>query len=163
MKIFVINGSGRVGKDTFVNLCIKHSKQEIHNISTVDAVKEAATILGWEGQKDERSRKFLSDIKDLACTYSDFSVNNIKKYIDEHPSADAIFIHAREPEDIDRIVKAFNGQSILITNNRIKEISTNHADANVKDYNYDMAIKNNGTLIDLTKYAVVFLTAQDLL
>ena len=35
------------------------------NISSVDKVKEAAKVLaGWNGEKDEKSRKFLSDLKD---------------------------------------------------------------------------------------------------
>ena len=63
-EIVVINGSGGVGKDTFVQFCNEYTP--IMNISSVDKVKEAAKVLaGWNGEKDEKSRKFLSDLKEL--------------------------------------------------------------------------------------------------
>ena len=61
-EIVVINGSVGVGKDTFVQFCAEYAP--IMNISSVDKVKEAAKVLaGWNGEKDEKSRKFLSDLK----------------------------------------------------------------------------------------------------
>ena len=52
-RIVIINGSGGVGKDTFVELCGKFV--EVKNISSVDKVKEAARILvNWNGEKDGR-------------------------------------------------------------------------------------------------------------
>ena len=45
-EIVVINGSGGVGKDTFVQFCGEYTP--IMNISSVDKVKEAAKVLaGW--------------------------------------------------------------------------------------------------------------------
>ena len=66
-KVFIINGAAGVGKDTFVEI----AKYKIfiktglptYNISSVDNVKTAAKILGWDGEKDARGRKFLSDLK----------------------------------------------------------------------------------------------------
>ena len=66
-KIIIINGSGRCGKDTFVEYVKKVSNDRVYLISTVDKVKEIAKTMGWDGNKDEKSRKFLSDIK-LAWT-----------------------------------------------------------------------------------------------
>ena len=55
-NIIIINGSGGVGKDTFVNICSKFRK--VLNISTIDKAKEAARILvDWNGEKDEKYRK----------------------------------------------------------------------------------------------------------
>ena len=51
-QIIIINGSGGVGKDTFVEFCKKYAR--VLNISSVDKVKEAANILtGWNGENQE--------------------------------------------------------------------------------------------------------------
>ena len=69
-KVIIINGTGGSGKDTFVNFCSEFSN--IINISSVDKVKEAAKILvGWNGEKDEVSRKLLVDLKQLSVDYND--------------------------------------------------------------------------------------------
>ena len=53
-RIIIINGSGGVGKDTFVEYCSEFTN--VKNISSVDKVKEAAKILvGWNGEKDTYS------------------------------------------------------------------------------------------------------------
>ena len=55
-NIVIINGTGGAGKDTFVSFCSEFVK--VLNVSSVDKVKEAAKILvGWNGEKDEVSRK----------------------------------------------------------------------------------------------------------
>ena len=51
----VINGAGGVGKDTLCNLAAKHLK--VRNISTITPIKEIAAMAGWDGSKDDRSRK----------------------------------------------------------------------------------------------------------
>ena len=68
--IIIINGTGGAGKDTFVSFCAEFEK--VLNISAVDKVKEAAAILvGWNGEKDEVSRKLLVDLKQLSIAYND--------------------------------------------------------------------------------------------
>lgn len=64
--IFVINGPARTGKDTFVNIYREERKKDLvytYNISTVDFVKTIAKECGWDGTKDEKNRKFLSNLK----------------------------------------------------------------------------------------------------
>ena len=69
-NIIIINGTGGAGKDTFVSFCSEVEK--VLNVSTVDKVKEAAKILvGWNGEKDEVSRKLLVDLKRLSIEYND--------------------------------------------------------------------------------------------
>ena len=55
----VINGRGGVGKDTLCNLAAKHFK--VKNISTITPIKDLAREAGWDGRKDDKARKFLSD------------------------------------------------------------------------------------------------------
>ena len=73
----IINGCGGVGKDTFVDYCRIFAN--ITNISSVDKIKEAAKILGWNGGKAEEDRKFLSDLKLLSTGYNNFHMNILSK------------------------------------------------------------------------------------
>ena len=161
MKIILINGAGGVGKDTFVQICQKeYLKGHIWNISTVDLVKEAAKIMGWTGEKDEKSRKFLSDLKDLATQYSDLSANYIRQKkleAEGDGNVDAIFVHCREPEELERLSEEFNAITLLIKNNRVKPIESNHADRDIEQYKYDFVIENNEGLLELTKKAADFI------
>ena len=62
-EIFIINGSGGCGKDTFVELFSKHyGPDKVWNYSSVDKVKRIAKEIGWTGAKTEKDRKFLSDL-----------------------------------------------------------------------------------------------------
>ena len=63
MKIIVINGRGGVGKDEFIKWC-REANNDIYSVSSVDYVKEIARLIGWNGEKDVKGRKFLSDLKD---------------------------------------------------------------------------------------------------
>ena len=57
-QVFIINGSGGVGKDSFIEVVAKTDKCAIGNYSSVSKVKEIAKIIGWDGSKSERDRKF---------------------------------------------------------------------------------------------------------
>lgn len=116
--------------------------------------------MGWNGEKDERSRKFLSDLKDLATQYSDLSANYIRQKkleAEQEGNVDAIFVHCREPEELGRLAEEFDAVTLLIKNNRVKPIESNHADRCVESYFYDFTIENNGGLLELTRKAVDFL------
>lgn len=156
--IFVINGSGGVGKDTFVNLVsieLNDVMKQFHtviNFSSVDKVKQIAREIGWNGKKTEKDRKFLSDLKILTSKYCDMPFQSMKEKVDEFMlDKDGIylFLHIREPEEIKRAVKEFKANTILIRRDSIKHIISNMADENVFNYNYDFVIDNNGTMEEL--------------
>ena len=134
-------------------------KDKILNISTVDLVKQAAKILGWDGQKDEKSRKFLSDLKDLATEYSDLSVSYISGTIlqAQEDRSEVIFVHCREPKELAQLKERFDAVTLLIKNNRVKPIESNHADRDIEKYEYDFIIDNNEGILELTKKAALFL------
>lgn len=120
--------------------------------------------MGWNEIKDERGRRFLSDLKDIACEYSDLSSEYLKKKIKDYKKlentkykVDIIFYHCREPEEINRLKEEFSAITLLVKNNRIKPIESNHADRNVEDYDYDYIIENNSGILDLTRKAINFL------
>lgn len=154
-KVIIINGTGGCGKDTFVSLVSKYAK--VYNFSSIDAVKELATIIGWDGTKSEKDRKFLSDLKRLTTEYNDFSFNSIKNAYEKFINSDneIMFIHIREPEEIKRASDYFNALTLLIKRENYDNISSNASDANVDNYDYDYII-NNTTLENLESRALEF-------
>ena len=158
-KVFIINGSGGVGKDTFVEFVQKYSYTQ--NVSSVDEVKAFASLMGWRGEKNENSRKFLSDLKDILTEYNDrpfkFMEREVKLFLaDRH--AEFLFLHIREPEEIQRAKEAFNATTILVTRDGIEQVKGNHADERVLQYTYDIHIKNDGSLTLLEAIARKFVS-----
>lgn len=148
-KVFIINGSGGVGKDTFCEYVGHYAKVKV--ISSIDLVKDYASKMGWNGSKTLRDRKFLSDLKDLLTRYNDYPFRDICQKVlwFKEDDNEFLFIHIREPEEIDRAKREFNAHTILMVNDNVKGIYSNHADARVLEYNYDIVIDNSGTLKDL--------------
>jgi len=153
--IFIINGSGGVGKDSFVEFVsaeLNDIMKKFHiviNFSSVDKVKDIAKAIGWDGKKTEKDRKFLSDLKILTSQYCDMPFKSmsskVKDFINDD-EAKVLFLHIREPEEIKRAVNEFNARTILITRKGIKHITSNIADENVLNYGYDFVINNDGTI-----------------
>lgn len=157
-QVIIINGTGGSGKDTFIDFCSEFRK--IMNISSVDKVKEAAKILvNWNGEKDEKSRKLLVDLKQLSIEYNDAPTEYIKKQYEKFKGSDAkyLFIHIREIDEIKKIKQIISAKTLLIINPRVELITSNNSDANVYKYNYDYKIENDGTLEDLRQKAKDFI------
>lgn len=150
-KLFILNGSGCCGKDTFVDIVKDYFVEHeiyipIQNISSVDKVKEAAMLLGWNGIKDDKSRKFLSDLKLLSSDAYNHSIEYMSSCVCESPDTSILFFHIREPEEIAKFVKLYPETKTILIERDVIHIPDNMADNGVSDYNYDYIIKNNGTL-----------------
>jgi hypothetical protein len=145
-QVFIINGSGGVGKDTFVSLVSNYTPTM--NFSSVDKVKEVAKIIGWDGGKTEKDRKFLSDLKLLCTDYNNMPFNSMSDKVKEFQNNDKclLFLHIREPEEIEKAKVAFDAKTILIKRESIEQITSNMADANVYNYDYDITINNSAGL-----------------
>lgn len=157
-KVFILNGVGSVGKGRFVEFVSKYIPT--YKYSIADLSKEAATILGWDGGKTEKDRRFLSDIIDLATEYNDSPFQDVVSIVTDFKSnkieTDVLFVDMRSPKDIARAVETFDAETVLLRNPRVKPIETNHADANVENYKYDYIIENDGTLEQLKEKAKIF-------
>lgn len=156
----ILNGNGGCGKDTFVDLCRKAEPLSIWHLSTITPVKEAAEILGWDGTKTEENRKFLSDLKDMATKTFDTSYVYIKKQLENamFNNIEVVFIDCREPNDIQRLKEDFGAITVLIdASTRKPNITSNHADAEVYNYEYNYVIKNNGTIEEFSEKAKDFI------
>ena len=156
-QIIVINGQGGVGKDTFINILNKKGLK-ITNVSSVDGVKELARMVGWDGAKEDRDRKFLSDLKILTTNYCGFSENYLVKKAKEFLESDndLMFVHIREPFCIQEFLNKFTTAKTLLI--KIKDIYNygNMADDGVFDFNYDYVVENYGTLDELEIMATQF-------
>lgn len=169
-QIFIINGSGGVGKSTFCRMLFLFNNKfpgisvPIKIISSVDQIKKIAEFVGWNAKfKTEKDRKFLSDLKDLCSEYNDFSFNYIATQVKlfRESYKYVLFIHIREPKEIERAKQAFNAKTILIKRDNVKHITSNKADREVFDYDYDIVINNNGSKAELLDVAKEF--CEDLL
>ena len=166
-QVFIINGSGGVGKDAFVQLvnnCVWETCI-VGNYSSVSKVKEIAEAIGWDGTKTERNRKFLSDLKMLTTEYNDMPLNDMKRFtsdfmINEYNMPKILFLHIREPQEIAKALYAFkkyNAKAILIKRDSVKQITSNIADGSVYDFDYDIVVNNDGTLEELKEKVECFL------
>lgn len=155
-KVIVINGMGGVGKSTFISLCHEINPQVIET-STVDFVKEIALQAGWDGEKDEDGRRFLSDLKDAMERYHDIPNKKVDEFIESHPD-NIIFVNAREPHNITYYQEKYGAISVLVKNPSVPQVQGNHVDENVDNYNYNIFINNSGSLEDLKEKAKWLLT-----
>ena len=172
--IYIINGAPGSGKDSFCQKVIQITTPDFGVIlSTVDLVKEIAKDLGWDGKKTQKDRKFLSDLKDILTEWDDIPIKDIEGRIDgflyhiRHAGLDeketAIFVVCREPEEIEKMCKRLNAKSLIVRREEAENSEkSNHADREVLNYNYDIEIDNNGTLLDLAYKAIEFVEREEL-
>jgi hypothetical protein len=106
----------------------------------------------------------LCNLKDVLDDWMDASFKDVKSSIEllRENGTDIVFIDAREPGDIARLVSQFDAMTILIVRNGKDEYG-NHADDGVFDYTYDITINNDGTLEDLKKEAEGFAETHEML
>jgi hypothetical protein len=148
--VLVINGQGGVGKDALCEIAGRHFK--VRNISSITPIKEIAKMCGWDGKKDDRSRKFLADLKQLSVEYNDYPTLWAVDQYEQFLSTDeqVMFVHIREPEEIKKFVEKSGGaaKTLLVrAGERIKRGSFgNAADDLVENYNYDLYFMNDKTL-----------------
>lgn len=159
-KIYITSGVGRSGKDTFCEFVSKYIPT--YKYSIVDLPKEAAKVLGWDGGKTEKDRKFLSDVMDLSTDYNDAPFKDVLSLVTDFKNSkdfdeyDVLIIDMRDPKDIARSVETFGAETILIRNPNVRKIESNHADRDVENYEYDYIIENDGTLEQLQNVAEFF-------
>ena len=157
----VINGAGGVGKDTLCNMA--KSEFRVDNISSISPIKRIAKMCGWNGKKDDKSRKFLSDLKLLCVEYNDYpTVWAYNKYLAFLEGDDDImFVHIREPEEIRKFVDKTGGaaKTLLIRGGERmkKSVYGNVSDDSVENYSYDYYFTNDKGLDEAKSEFIAFL------
>ena len=158
------------GKDTLVQCCqLLLGSNRVWNISTVDFVKEVAKYCGWNGMKDPASRKFLCQLKDSLTEWDDIPFKKVAQIVTKFQYECArlidlgigdgiIFIHCREPKEIQRLKETFNAVTILVRREVVEKYEqSNSADSGIFDYEYDITIDNNGDIPELHATACALL------
>lgn len=167
MRVIVVNGAPTAGKSLFESYCAKHLRW-CRVYSSIDFVKDLAKVCGWDGTKTPKNREFLSDLKDLLIRWDDVPFKEVTRAIElfraEVLSYDysddeiVVFVDCREPQEITKLVERYNAKTLLIRRSATKKESfSNHADADVENYNYDYIIDNNGTKEEYEQQAIDFL------
>lgn len=156
----IINGRGGVGKDTIVDIVSKHF--DVVNLSSITPIKEIAKMYGgWAGGKELKDRKFLSDLKALFTAYNELPTKYLKEEYNKfiHSTSDVCFMHIREPEEIEKMVKALNGEckTLLIKGRMDDKCYGNKSDDNVENYPYDYVYNNIKPLSEVEEDFLVLL------
>lgn len=172
--VIIVNGYPRSGKDSFIrfcNDCLNECGFATGSCSSIDIVKKIAIqLFDWDGKKTPKSRKFLSDLKDILTRAGDiplryiihqfikfYKIKNIGN-LDEK----FFFVQMREPKEIEKTVNYFTREGIKVITvfvNRGYEKNkkySNHADAEVENYFYNFYIENQSSLEDLERLAWQF-------
>ncbi len=150
-RVIVINGGGGVGKDTLCDMAAKHFK--VRNVSSITPIKELAAQCGWGGEKNEKSRKFLSDLKRLTTEFNDFPTKWIYNEFLEFMTTDEeiMFVHIREGDEIAKFVHSTGGKANTLLIRGGKRFADNQKYGNasddlVEDYDYDYYFTNDNPL-----------------
>lgn len=161
-QVVVVNGYPGAGKDTVIDMIVDllpgpRFTSIGEKLSSVDHVKRAARLLGWPGDKDEKGRDFLSDLKDVSDVYYDTSTKRIIQLVDTS-ECDYVFVMVREPVQIEKL-KTYYGTkfcSLLVRSPRELTGFTNTGDSGILNWSYDYIIHNDGDFADLKEKAEKF-------
>lgn len=163
--IIVINGRGGCGKDTLCEIASKYYR--VKNVSSITPIKKLASAAGWNGEKDPKSRKMLSDLKRLFTDYNDLCSNYVLSEADSFLRSDdeIMFVHIRESSEIIKFISAAKEKcaciSLLVnrhTENYDNSALGNASDDMVADFDYDFCYENNATdLIELENSFISYL------
>jgi len=163
--VVIINGRARAGKDKFITYVSRHTS--VYNYSSVEDIKAISTLYFGYNDKDktDKDRKFLSDFKKLVTDYCEYPLRCIMtryKGFLKSDNTEILFIHCREPKEIDKIKANIKDHiytlCIVADREDMPKVDNNSSDINVYDYEYDFYIENNGTKEELKEKANKFVT-----
>lgn len=171
--LVIVNGKSGNGKTTFNEMCADYiNKSEYaypHIVSSIDFVKEIAYKMGWNGEKNEKSRQLLSDLKKIWIEFSNGPMAYAIKMImnTDNISNHVFFMDIREIDEIEKIRSFINYNSkilnvccitvaILKDGDLDRNFNGNKSDDGVFNMVYDYYISNSGTREDLYNNAIKF-------
>lgn len=158
MKIVIINGVAQSGKDTLVEMVKRHALTGVANISSIDPVKDLMKKCGWSpDDKSDIARATMAQIKQALIDLNDGPCWYIQSVIQSlewnQPDVGIVFVHVREPEEIEKLKWAYPDCLTLLVKRSV-HVPDNPADRGVDGYDYDLVIKNDGVERDLELEAV---------
>ena len=165
MKIICVNGYARSGKDSFCDAAF-YNRGLVYPFSTIDEVKRLARQFGWDGKKDAKGRKLLSDLKDCLTEYNNFPTKHIIEQIkvrldiiQEGEIYDNVIflVQMREPKEIEYWKENYGAKALLITRPNSEKEWGNHADDEVLNASYDYVLENTSDLEDWKLKSIKFI------
>lgn len=152
--VIVINGSAGVGKDTICEVVGKHYR--VMNVSSIDPIKKIAFENGWNGNKNEKSRRFLAELKRLFVDFNDLPQRYLMEKYREflRGKGEILFVHIREPEEIAKFKGNVGGNCVTLLIRGRKNARrewNNAADDEVENYKYDYCYVNCHSLENLER------------
>ena len=150
--VIIINGIGGAGKDTLCEYISTYF--ETINVSSITPIKEIARKHGWNGEKDETSRKFLADLKKAFTEYNDlptkYLMDEYAKFI--NGQARIFFAHIREASEIEKFRKRVKTPCVTMLIRRSENKSWgNDSDDEVENFAYDYYFNNDKVLEETQK------------
>lgn len=156
--VFILNGAGANGKDTFVarlsNSDIMAEYAIVAHISSVDRVYDAiSALLGTvHYEKTNEWRTLMAKVKSAWLEYDDgpyhYVMDKIMEHYANHRNRESyLFIDIREPNEINRVRTECMNRGIpcftvYVHGLNAPENYTNSSDRNVESYTYDFVIHN---------------------
>lgn len=190
-RIIVINGKGGSGKDTLVREFHNYVSKQYHSdiCMNITAIRPVELLIGkirslsdefsapmckYETEKSDEYRALMHTLKVETDKYCDLSYSYLmnivtKKWLNDI-NVKWLFVHIREPENIERFVSSmkaianymvmdahdeegklrkddrlfFDVKSVLVTSDMTENHEYgNHADDDVSKYDYDYTYQNN--------------------
>lgn len=183
--VVIINGCGGCGKDTFETMVqdeLYHLENFIdqYHVSTIDPIreidKELATINGEPYSKDKNAhRKAMAQLKRVWDENYDGSFKYLQRILNVYDAMHSsegkravVFVHVREPENIQNIYfrhrlglltdtnDDWDVTSVLIYGRTSPDDFDNSADRCVENFMYETYINNSGNLEELHKRAKAY-------
>ena len=162
--VIIINGRGGVGKDTLCDFAAESYR--VRNVSSITPIKEIASQHGWNGEKDLKARKFLSDLKTAFTEYCDLPTKYLLEQYSLFKESDEqiMFAHIREGKQIDHFkyeVTKLGAKciSLLILRGEQGHYG-NASDDDVENYAYDLVYDNSKPLEEARADFISFLKAN---
>lgn len=157
----IINGVGGCGKDTLVEMLANYKK--VKNISSITPVKQIAGYCGWSGEKTDKARKFLSDLKKVLTEYNEFPMQYLLSEQEDFLLSDEefLFVHIREPHEIEKFKNASQTTTYALLITPREELKSkvygNKSDDEVNNYDYDFTFANDKPLEIIEKEWIDFI------
>lgn len=170
MKIFLISGKARHGKNTFSSFCkeyLETNGKKVLELAFADYLKYfCKQYLNWDGQKDEAGRKLLQETGDILRRNNVNVFTNILKEVIQSVKSeyDYIFVtDCRFKNEVEVMKETFPEEVITIRVNRpdfqndlTEEQRKHKSEVDLDDYQFDVEILNCDTLDTLKQIALYF-------
>ena len=149
--VIIINGKGGAGKDTICSIVSEHF--DCMSVSSITPIKDIATKHGWSGEKDNKSRRFLADLKKAFSQYNDLPTNYLMEMYAsfiEDPKKEIMFAHIREAAEISHFASKIPTPLITLYIDRPGlGRYDNESDDNAENFAYNFTYINDKPLEEL--------------